>query len=80
VASLPIQRVIAALQALGFRPILDDRVFTTYYRLDTERGVCVIVVDAGLNEIWQEALINELDLHGVSLADFWNLYDATGDT
>ena len=73
------RRVIATLLAMGFQAVLDEGPILTYFRLDTERGVCMFSLDASEDEVWQEQLVHQLDYYGISLAEFWNLYDATSD-
>ena len=65
---------------MGFQPVLDDGLYLTYFRIDTERGVCMIVIDARSDDVSETELVRELDYYGVSLADFWNQYDATGES
>jgi len=77
VPDLPAQRVLQALLSLGFRVVLDDGLFLTYLRTDTDRGVCVITLDVRFPEIAQGPLVAELDYYGISLAEFWNAYDST---
>jgi hypothetical protein len=79
VPELPAHRVLQALLALGFQAVLDDGPFLTYMRIDTDRGVCVITLDVRSPEISQGPLVADLDYYGISLADFWNAYDATAD-
>ena len=64
---------------MGFEPVLDDGLVVTYLRRDSELGVCVVVLDSRSEEIGDEEVIQNLYLHRISLADFWNLYDATGE-
>jgi hypothetical protein len=73
------RRVLAALLAMGFQIVLDESPFVTYLRLDTDNGVCVVIIDTREDEVWEENLVRTLDYYGVSLAEFWNLYDTTGE-
>jgi hypothetical protein len=79
VATLPARRVIAVLLAMGFQPVLDQNQIVTYLRRDTKVGVCVVTFDIREEDVWQEQLIQYLDLHQINLAEFWNLYDTTPD-
>lgn len=74
---LPVSRVQRVLLKLGFQAVLDEGIYLTYFRLDTDVGVCVITFDVRLPEIGQQQLVMQLDYYGISLAEFWNLYDAT---
>jgi hypothetical protein len=80
VASLPRQRVVAVLLAMGFQAVLDDNLLTTYFRVDTEHGVCVIPIDSQSDEVWEEGLVQYLDFYRIDLAEFWNRYDATAES
>jgi hypothetical protein len=64
---------------MGFQAVLDDGLYLTYLRIDTDRGVCTITIDVREDEVWEEQLVKYLDYYGLSLADFWNLYDKTSD-
>jgi hypothetical protein len=65
------------LLAMGFQPSSGHRTLPLLHASDTELGVCVIAIDEMDDDIWEEELIHTLDYYGISLAEFWNLYDAT---
>ena len=64
---------------MGFQVVLDDSLFLSFLRMDTDRGVCVITIDVRDAEISREPLAIELDYFGISLAEFWNLYEHLED-
>jgi hypothetical protein len=71
-------RVVAALEATGFKPVQHFESYASYLRFDTANGVCILILDGGVPDVGEDQLIGNLDRNGMNLAEFWNQYEKIG--